>query len=297
MKVTNTALVVLAFVQTHGQTADPVKGGGFVFAEGLFGSFTADDVDQPTFGAAASSAISSILENRLGATGRETLKLVKRENKLVKDSKGHRHVRFEQTYEGIPVVDAALVMHVNENDKIIAINGEYVAADSVVTKEIFSCEQAFADTLEDSRFQSDPVWLTDCGTFKIVLDKYGNAHKAWERMIGFKPETGPSQKTMIYASVVTGELVAIRPKIFGALSLHTKDCQNQEFSVCKTVSKSSKKISTGDKAADNAHNFARATYKFYKKLGRDSIDDNGMTLVSNVHYGVDYNNAYWDGSR
>lgn len=33
------------------------------------------------------------------------------------------------------------------------------------------------------------------------------------------------------------------------------------------------------------------------ELGRDSIDDGGMDLVMNVHYGVRYNNAFWDGDE
>ena len=258
----------------------------------------AGDVNLPSFGAAAASAAANILQNRLGATGRETLTPVKRKNKLVTDDKGHKHVRLQQTYEGIPVVDAAIVMHVDENDKVYALNGEYVAADSVVTKEIYSCEDAFADTLSDTRFQPNPVWLTDCETVKIVLDKYGDPHKAWERMIGYQPETGPYQKTLLYASVVTAELVAIRPKIYGALSLKTQDCQNREGPPCKTISKSPKLINTGDKALDRAHNYAIATYNFYfDNFGRDSIDDEGMTLISRVHIGQEYNNAYWDGTR
>src|SRR5690606_10184478 len=31
--------------------------------------------------------------------------------------------------------------------------------------------------------------------------------------------------------------------------------------------------------------------------GRNSIDDAGMTLVGSVHYGQDYDNAFWDGSQ
>lgn len=35
---------------------------------------------------------------------------------------------------------------------------------------------------------------------------------------------------------------------------------------------------------------------FYQKsFGRNSIDNAGMTLVSSVHYGIDYNNAFWNG--
>jgi Zn-dependent metalloprotease len=35
---------------------------------------------------------------------------------------------------------------------------------------------------------------------------------------------------------------------------------------------------------------------FYKKVfGRNSVDDAGMTLQSSVHYGLRYNNAFWNG--
>ena len=38
--------------------------------------------------------------------------------------------------------------------------------------------------------------------------------------------------------------------------------------------------------------------KFYKQVfGRNSVDGAGMTLVSSTHYGVKYNNAFWNGSQ
>ena len=38
--------------------------------------------------------------------------------------------------------------------------------------------------------------------------------------------------------------------------------------------------------------------KFYKAaFGRNSIDNAGMTLLSNIHYNRLYNNAFWDGSQ
>jgi Zn-dependent metalloprotease len=55
---------------------------------------------------------------------------------------------------------------------------------------------------------------------------------------------------------------------------------------------------TGDKAIDAAHDNAGLVYEFYKTvLGRDSIDGRGMQMKSVVHYGVDFNNAYWDGEK
>jgi Zn-dependent metalloprotease len=36
---------------------------------------------------------------------------------------------------------------------------------------------------------------------------------------------------------------------------------------------------------------------FAQVFGRNSIDNGGMTLVSSIHYGVNYNNAFWNGSQ
>ncbi|MBB4007456.1 M4 family metallopeptidase [Allorhizobium taibaishanense] len=38
--------------------------------------------------------------------------------------------------------------------------------------------------------------------------------------------------------------------------------------------------------------------RFYRSVfNRNSIDGNGMTILSSVHYGRDYNNAFWNGSQ
>ncbi len=55
---------------------------------------------------------------------------------------------------------------------------------------------------------------------------------------------------------------------------------------------------TGDNAVDEAYEHAGHAFAFFHDLfGRDSIDGGGMRLVSAVHAGVDYANAFWDGFR
>lgn len=49
---------------------------------------------------------------------------------------------------------------------------------------------------------------------------------------------------------------------------------------------------------DEAFDGATATYDFYKThYNRNSIDDRGMALVSTVNYGLNYENAFWDGTQ
>ena len=55
---------------------------------------------------------------------------------------------------------------------------------------------------------------------------------------------------------------------------------------------------TGDEAADQAFDFAGDVYDFYKGvLDRNSLDDNGMSLISSVHFDESYNNAFWNGEQ
>ncbi|WP_257457380.1 M4 family metallopeptidase [Archangium lipolyticum] len=55
---------------------------------------------------------------------------------------------------------------------------------------------------------------------------------------------------------------------------------------------------TRNRSAVDAHYGAEMTYDFLKNvLGRDSLDGKGEKLVSNVHIGTDFVNAYWDGQQ
>ncbi|MDR4326373.1 M4 family metallopeptidase [Bacillus pseudomycoides] len=53
-----------------------------------------------------------------------------------------------------------------------------------------------------------------------------------------------------------------------------------------------------DAAAVDAHYYAGVTYDYYKNtFNRNSVNDAGAPLKSTVHYGSNYNNAFWDGSQ
>lgn len=55
---------------------------------------------------------------------------------------------------------------------------------------------------------------------------------------------------------------------------------------------------TGDPAVDEAYAGLGSTYALLAEVyGRDSIDGAGMALRASVHYGRDYDNAFWNGER
>jgi len=53
-----------------------------------------------------------------------------------------------------------------------------------------------------------------------------------------------------------------------------------------------------DVAVNEAFDYSGATYDFYKAVfGRNSVDDKGLRLDSTVHFGHDYDNAFWNGNQ
>jgi Zn-dependent metalloprotease len=53
---------------------------------------------------------------------------------------------------------------------------------------------------------------------------------------------------------------------------------------------------SADVAVNEAYDGAGLTYDLYADAyGRNSIDDRGMRIDSTVHFGVQYDNAFWDG--
>jgi Zn-dependent metalloprotease len=55
---------------------------------------------------------------------------------------------------------------------------------------------------------------------------------------------------------------------------------------------------TNDVAVNEAYDGLGATFALYSEVyGRDSIDGKGLPLDGTVHYGRDYDNAFWNGER
>lgn len=55
---------------------------------------------------------------------------------------------------------------------------------------------------------------------------------------------------------------------------------------------------SGNREIDEAYDGSGDTYSLYADIfGRDSLDGNGMTLISTVHHRRNYDNAFWNGSQ
>ncbi|OYO15152.1 protealysin inhibitor emfourin [Enemella evansiae] len=75
------------------------------------------------------------------------------------------------------------------------------------------------------------------------------------------------------------------------------DAQNTETLPGETV-RTEGAPATGDAAVDEAYDGFGVTWRLYAEAyARDSLDGNGLPLLGTVHYGQDYDNAFWDGTQ
>lgn len=82
------------------------------------------------------------------------------------------------------------------------------------------------------------------------------------------------------------------------VGIETYDAKNDSTSSNDTlyVGNSAAFIGDYDRAAVDAHYNSEKVYEYFlNEHGRNSLDGNGMAIISKVHYGNNYNNASWNG--
>jgi vibriolysin len=243
-------------------------------------------------------ALKSILRKHFHLTGHETI--LPTLDDIETDAQGRWHIRYKQYVDGLPIEGASVVAHVDpESGTIIAVNGEFHPDSPFQAKAssfYLDCETAVEKALTEYGV-SNGEWKSDC-TATVVQGRDGKAHRAFKRLLGYQPSGAddPYQFDLLFADRDSGTLVAVHPQVFGARSINTFDCRRKEGrpSDCKVLSTSSDRISSKNRPAQDAHNFAADVYDFYLNyFGRDSYDGNGATIRSYVNYGSFYNNAFY----
>ena len=105
-----------------------------------------------------------------------------------------------------------------------------------------------------------------------------------------------TRKVREQARKLTRTSLAISPTLATlapAPSVLVYDCKNTQVLPGTPVSNPA---GSTDPTVKRAFETTTAVADFYQQLfGRNSIDDAGMSLLSSVHYGMNYNNAFWNG--
>ena len=92
----------------------------------------------------------------------------------------------------------------------------------------------------------------------------------------------------------TGTMAAL-PMTATAPSILVYDCKHSQNLPGAPVPGAA---TSADPSVHNAQGMAQKVAEFYKAaFGRNSVDNGGMTILSSVHFGHLYNNAFWNGGQ
>jgi len=102
-------------------------------------------------------------------------------------------------------------------------------------------------------------------------------------------------------SASRGGGVASQPVTFARIGGHPNrtiyDQQHQQSQTPGTVARSEGQPPVKNKSVNQAYDGLGFTYDFYWSIfQRDSIDGQGLPMLGLVHFGTDYDNAFWDGA-
>lgn len=237
---------------------------------------------------------------------------------------GRSFVRFQQRYQGVPVLGGELIVQTDARRNIISANGETLPGlDLSVTPRISAAAAtqtglaALAKTyklaLRDFQSSQPQLWIYN----PALLGGPGLRQPAlvW-RMEVTAPTAGEPIRELLLIDAQIGVVALHFNQIAEAKQRHV--CDNKsEFDLDKNEKdncpaskyvRSEGQGPTGVSDVDLAYDYAGLTYDYYQtNFGRDSLDGKGLPLISLVNYchrveqagdgNCPYQNAFWDGQQ
>lgn len=103
--------------------------------------------------------------------------------------------------------------------------------------------------------------------------------------------------------ITMGAIAALSPMMTSVSLIANKeryvyDMRQRRFLLPGRVVRKEGEAPVDDEAVNEAYDNAGITYDFYQQVfNRNSIDNQGMPLISSIHYGRQYNNAFWNGQQ
>ncbi|QHJ70155.1 peptidase M4 family protein [Planococcus halotolerans] len=282
----------------------------------------------------ASNALDYLEENEK-KTGLKNPKKNLKQKETEKDSLGMTHVRFSQTINGVPVEGAEVVVHYSENDELVSVNGSHFpgveeeAIDTTPSESVMKAVQAAKKAVEaPEQLEYNPV------SELVVYPFDGENHLAYKMNVNFLGEKPGNW--FVFVNANSGEVIDQYNAIMHADDIHqsvgtgvlgdqrkihtTKENQSGQgtvFSLSDESHEGLEGIYTFDandgeimthhsaswkdeylRPGVDAHYNSEQVYEyFHDEHDRNSLDDNGMAIISYVHYGDNYNNAFWNGRQ
>jgi len=243
------------------------------------------------------------------------------------------HVRLDQYYRGVPVFGGQLIAHLDTNGNPRSDNGRFYEGLSLNTTPRLSSAQAISAAVTALGYNGS---FADAPSARLlVLPQKSGAVLAYQVSLRIEDGTAATAKHQYFINAQDGSVALYYNKMHAAEApgtghtlysgtvgitsdrvatgyelrdpsrgnLATVDVLNHGGGPGEIFVDSDNVWGNGSNtdrqsAAADAHFGAAQTWDYYlNTYGRRGIDGNGFPIVSRVHYGSNYNNAFWNGKN
>ena len=250
------------------------------------------------------------------------------------DEVGMGHTRVQQTYQGVPVFGAEAIVHLNKDDSLFAFTDHLLKDITVDIRPALAITDAINTALAHygcsdclTSLPQVDLWILrqqdgDHLTYRVQLWREDGSEQTAMPVYFIDAHSGAllwnydnlqtATGSSLYSGSVTINTYFKSPTYYMediTRKIGTFDFRNGTSSVYRFTDTNNVWDSSSQRAGVDAHYGAAKVYDYYKNThGRTGIDGNGgpggytsangttRLISSRVHYGSNYNNAFWNGT-
>ncbi|NRQ54961.1 M4 family metallopeptidase [Brevibacillus sp. HD1.4A] len=242
-----------------------------------------------------------------------------------------KHYRLQEVYNGIPIYGFQQTVHIDADGSVTSYLGQFIPNldnnDDLTKKPKLNAQKALNKAISDVEDEvgEKPDFVNDPEAELYIYVHENEAYLAYAVELSFlDPEPG---RWMYFIDAHSGDVInkyntidhatGIGTGVLGDSKQFETSLQSGKYVMKDTTrgkgieTYTAKNRSTlpgtlmsdsdnnwTDGAAVDAHAYAQQVYDYYKDVhNRNSYDNKGALIRSTVHYGNNYNNAFWNGSQ
>jgi uncharacterized repeat protein (TIGR03803 family) len=221
-----------------------------------------------------------------------------------RDSVGMDHVRFQQTYAGIPVTGGEAALHLRGGN-VTSVHARLVEIDSFDTKPQLTPSKA---TVAAQNLLTQRLKLQNANLSTPRLEIFDLGHLGGParkpRLAWFIEATTPEHREFIWIDARRGGILKYFDQRPDALYRRIYDSAHLDYNWNPPILvREEGQAPIGDTDVDLAYQFTGDTYDYFlTQHGRDSYDGAGSPMEAVVRLcqlgaPCPYPNSFWDGSR
>ncbi|KGJ93785.1 M4 family metallopeptidase [Colwellia psychrerythraea] len=267
-------------------------------------SFVTGDLGDMTDKSAVQSLKDIITsQNEFGAQGNESFTI----NRQWVDQLGKSHTHFDQTINGLKVYGTSMIIHANPSvgilnnsnttSSIYGLTGRLAHNNNSAPMSVMNnnSNKAAKKALAAAKLIGNPSGAAELAYIYLPLSE--ETKLAYRLEVSWDNGNNDFGRDFIYFDANSSEILTREPQVHSAKNWRTYTLNGGAASSAPgSLLCTNNQSCGGNAAAQRAHDGAAKVYDYYQsKFGRDSLDNNGMTMISSVDMGV--SNAYWTGSQ